>query len=147
MGGLLVSFLYFRTNAKGDLKRLTQGTRGFAAGTLKFIGLLVYRFCRLTTPYMFILGVVAISMKYFYTNSVFEPPTADHYNCPNYWWRNLLYINTWFPVDQMVRVFFYLKEHYIFQNNKYIYYTIHIYASCNIPVDKLILFINLVSIL
>lgn len=101
MGGLLVSFLYFRTNAKGDLKRLTQGTRGFAAGTLKFIGLLVYRFCRLTTPYMFVLGVVEVSMKYFYTNSVFEPPTADHYNCPNYWWRNMLYINTWFPVEQM----------------------------------------------
>ncbi|KAL6265109.1 hypothetical protein P5V15_005199 [Pogonomyrmex californicus] len=101
MGGLLVSFLYFRTNAKGDLKRLTQGTRGFASGTLKFIGLLLYRFCRLTTPYMFVLGVVEVSMKYFYANSVFEPPTADHYNCPNYWWRNLLYINTWFPVEQM----------------------------------------------
>ncbi|EFN65166.1 Nose resistant to fluoxetine protein 6 [Camponotus floridanus] len=101
MGGLLVSFLYFRTNAKGDLKRLTQGTRGFVAGTLKFIGLLVYRFSRLTAPYMFVLGIVEISMKYFHTNSVFEPPTADHYNCPNYWWRNLLYINTWFPVEQM----------------------------------------------
>lgn len=101
MGGLLVSFLYFRTNAKGDLKRLTQGTRGFAAGTLKFIGLLLYRFCRLTTPYMFVLGLVEVSMKHFHTNSVFEPPTADHYNCPNYWWRNLLYINTWFPVEQM----------------------------------------------
>ncbi|XP_011155277.1 nose resistant to fluoxetine protein 6 isoform X3 [Harpegnathos saltator] len=101
MGGLLVSFLYFRTNAKGDLKRLTQGTRGFAAGTLKFIGLLLYRFSRLTAPYMFVLGVVEISMKYFHANSVFEPPTPDHYNCPNYWWRNLLYINTWFPVEQM----------------------------------------------
>ncbi|XP_014469015.1 PREDICTED: nose resistant to fluoxetine protein 6-like isoform X2 [Dinoponera quadriceps] len=101
MGGLLVSFLYFRTNAKGDLKRLTQGTRGFVAGTLKFIGLLLYRFSRLTAPYMFVLGVVEISMKYFHANSVFEPPTPDHYNCPNYWWRNLLYINTWFPVEQM----------------------------------------------
>ncbi|KAF7388052.1 hypothetical protein HZH66_010819 [Vespula vulgaris] len=101
MGGLLVSFLYFRTNAKGDLNKLTQGTKGFVAGSLKFIGLLVYRFCRLTAPYMFILGVVEISMKWFYFNSVFEPPTADHYNCPNYWWRNLLYINTLFPVDQM----------------------------------------------
>ncbi|KAH0954824.1 hypothetical protein HN011_009268 [Eciton burchellii] len=101
MGGLLVSFLYFRTNAKGDLKRLTQGTRGFIAGSLKFIGLLLYRFSRLTAPYMFVLGVVEISMKYFHANSVFEPPTADHYNCPNYWWRNLLYINTWFPVEQM----------------------------------------------
>ncbi|XP_032674877.1 O-acyltransferase like protein isoform X2 [Odontomachus brunneus] len=101
MGGLLVSFLYFRTNAKGDLKRLTQGTRGFVAGTLKFIGLLLYRFSRLTAPYMFVLGVVEVSMKYFHANSIFEPPTADHYNCPNYWWRNLLYINTWFPVEQM----------------------------------------------
>ncbi|KAI4486403.1 hypothetical protein M0804_005773 [Polistes exclamans] len=101
MGGLLVSFLYFRTNAKGDLNKLTQGTKGFVSGSLKFIGLLVYRFCRLTAPYMFILGVVEISMKWFHYNSVFEPPTADHYNCPNYWWRNLLYINTFFPVDQM----------------------------------------------
>lgn len=102
MGGLLVSFLFFRTNAKGDLKSLTQGTRGIVSGSLKFIGLLVYRFCRLTAPYMFVLGVVQIAMKWFHSNSVFEPPTADHYNCPNYWWRNLLYINTLFPVEQMV---------------------------------------------
>ncbi|CAK9812773.1 Nose resistant to fluoxetine protein 6 [Anthophora quadrimaculata] len=104
MGGLLVSFLYFRTNAKGDLNKLTQGTRGVVAGGLKFVGLLAYRFCRLTAPYMFVLGVVQIAMKWFHSNSVFEPPTADHYNCPNYWWRNLLYINTLFPVDQMCMI-------------------------------------------
>ncbi|XP_058791730.1 O-acyltransferase like protein isoform X2 [Phymastichus coffea] len=101
MGGLLVSFLYFRTNAKGDLNRLTQGTRGFVAGCLKFLGFLGYRFSRLTAPYMFVLGVTQISMKWFHHNSVFEPPSADHENCPNYWWRNLLYINTLYPVDQM----------------------------------------------
>ncbi|XP_043523193.1 nose resistant to fluoxetine protein 6 isoform X2 [Frieseomelitta varia] len=104
MGGLLVSFLYFRTNAKGDLNKLTQGTRGIVAGGLKFIGLLMYRFCRLTAPYMFVLGVVQVTMKWFHSNSVFEPPTADHYNCPNYWWRNFLYINTLFPVDQMCMI-------------------------------------------
>lgn len=102
MGGLLVSFLYFRTNAKGDLNKLTQGTRGIVAGSLKFIGLLMYRFCRLTAPYMFVLGVVQVASKWFLSNSVFDPPTADHINCPKYWWRNLLYINTLFPVDQMV---------------------------------------------
>ncbi|KAK0083724.1 hypothetical protein PV325_008322 [Microctonus aethiopoides] len=101
MGGLLVAYLFFRTNAMGDLKKLTQGTRGFVSGFLKFMGLIIYRFCRLTTPYMFILGVVEVTMKWFNANSVFEPPTADHENCPNYWWRNLLYINTLFPVDQM----------------------------------------------
>ncbi|XP_076232213.1 nose resistant to fluoxetine protein 6-like [Calliopsis andreniformis] len=104
MGGLLVSFLYFRTNAKGDLKTLTKGTRGFVSGSIKFVGLLIYRFCRLTAPYMFVLGLVQIAMKWFNSNSVFEPPTADHYNCPNYWWRNLLYINTLFPVDQMCMI-------------------------------------------
>nr|XP_033327900.1 nose resistant to fluoxetine protein 6 isoform X2 [Megalopta genalis] len=104
MGGLLVSFLFFRTNAKGDLKSLTQGTRGFVSGSLKFIGLLMYRFFRLTAPYMYVLVVVQIAMKWFHSNSVFEPPTADHYNCPNYWWRNLLYINTLFPVDQMCMI-------------------------------------------
>ncbi|XP_076285934.1 nose resistant to fluoxetine protein 6-like isoform X1 [Lasioglossum baleicum] len=104
MGGLLVSFLFFRTNAKGDLKTLTQGTRGFVSGSLKFIGLLMYRFFRLTATYMYVLAVVQIAMKWFHSNSVFEPPSADHYNCPNYWWRNLLYINTLFPVDQMCMI-------------------------------------------
>lgn len=104
MGGLLVSFLYFRTNAKGDLHRLTQGTRGFMEGFLKFLGFLAYRFCRLTAPYMYVLGLTVVSMKWFHYNSVFDPPTMDHENCANYWWRNLLYINTLFPVDQMVSI-------------------------------------------
>jgi hypothetical protein len=53
-------------------------------------------------PYLFVLGVVEVTMKWFYYNSVFEPPTADHVNCPSYWWRNALYINTLFPVQDMV---------------------------------------------
>jgi hypothetical protein len=53
-------------------------------------------------PYLFVLGVVEVTMKWFYYNSVFEPPTADHISCPNYWWRNALYINTLFPVQDMV---------------------------------------------
>lgn len=60
-------------------------------------------FSRLTVPYLYALGIVEVSMKWFHYNSVFEPPTNDHVNCPNYWWRNVLYINTLFPVNQMVR--------------------------------------------
>lgn len=104
MSGLLVSYLYCRTNAMGDLSRLTQGTRGFVEGTLKFVGFIAYRFCRLTAPYMYVLAVVQVVMKWFHHNSIFEPPTADHENCPNYWWRNILYVNTFFPVEQMVYI-------------------------------------------
>ncbi|XP_074030482.1 nose resistant to fluoxetine protein 6 [Leptinotarsa decemlineata] len=98
--GLLVSFLYFRTNAKGKLDTLNKGN-GFVAGFLHFIGLVAYRFARLTVPYLFAVGVVEVSMKWFTFNSIFEPPTLDHENCPKYWWRNVLYINTLFPAEEM----------------------------------------------
>ncbi|CAB3363851.1 Hypothetical predicted protein [Cloeon dipterum] len=100
ISGLLFSFLYFRTTAKVDLNKITRAT-GFKSKALQFVGLLAYRFSRLTAPYMFVLGVVQVSMKWFHHKSVFEPPTLDHVNCPQYWWRNLLYINTLFPVKDM----------------------------------------------
>ncbi|XP_026806475.1 nose resistant to fluoxetine protein 6-like [Rhopalosiphum maidis] len=100
ISGLLVSFLYFRTTAKVDVNKLTK-TTGFLSNFIEFIGLLIYRFCRLTAPYFFALGVVQLTMKWFHYNSVFDPPTDDHLNCPKYWWRNLLYINTLFPVQDM----------------------------------------------
>ncbi|CAH0552702.1 unnamed protein product [Brassicogethes aeneus] len=99
--GLLVSFLYFRTNAKGKLDPLTNGTTGFLAGFLHFVGLIMYRFARLTAPYLFSVGLVEVSMKWFHYNSVFEVPALDHENCPKYWWRNILYINTLYPVEEM----------------------------------------------
>lgn len=100
ISGLLVSFLYFRTMAKVNVNKITK-TTGFLSHCIEFIGLLGYRFCRLTVPYIFTLGLVEISMKWFYYNSVFDPPADDHLNCPNYWWRNLLYVNTLFPVKEM----------------------------------------------
>ncbi|KAL1131857.1 hypothetical protein AAG570_011468 [Ranatra chinensis] len=100
ISGLLVSFLYFRTTAKHDINKLTKST-GLTSNFLEFVGMIVYRFCRLTTPYFFILGVVQVAMKWFNSNSLFEPPSTDHINCPKYWWRNLLYINTLFPVKDM----------------------------------------------
>lgn len=51
---------------------------------------------------MFVLGVVEVTMKYSEHHSVFDPPTLDHINCPQYWWRNVLYVNTLFPVEDMV---------------------------------------------
>ncbi|KAL0896182.1 hypothetical protein ABMA27_012127 [Loxostege sticticalis] len=101
LGGMLVTFLYFRTNSNGKLDLLTKGRRKFTSGLLQFIGLIAYRFARLTAPYLFMLGVVEVTMKWFAHNAVFEPPAMDHETCPQYWWRNLLYINTLFPVEQM----------------------------------------------
>ncbi|EDW86385.1 uncharacterized protein Dwil_GK17715 [Drosophila willistoni] len=101
ISGFLISYLYFRTNAKGKLNKLSKGANEFTAGTAHFLGLVAYRFMRLTAPYIFVLGVVQVTMKYLATYSIFDPPTMDHITCPDYWWRNILYINTLFPVDEM----------------------------------------------
>ncbi|XP_005184104.2 nose resistant to fluoxetine protein 6 [Musca domestica] len=101
ISGCLVSYLYFRSNAKGKLNKLIKGTNEFTRCTAHFFGLVIYRFMRLTAPYMFVLGVVQVSMKYLATYSIFDPPTMDHVTCPDYWWRNALYINTLFPVEEM----------------------------------------------
>lgn len=39
--------------------------------------------------------------RYTYNGSVFPPGLPDHIVCPNYWWRNILYIQTWFPFHQL----------------------------------------------
>ncbi|KAH8387828.1 hypothetical protein KR093_009722 [Drosophila rubida] len=101
ISGFLISYLYFRTNAKGKLNKLSKGANEFTAGTAHFFGLVAYRFMRLTAPYLFVLGVVQVTMKYLAAYSIFDPPTMDHVTCPDYWWRNILYINTLFPVDEM----------------------------------------------
>lgn len=46
ISGLLVSFLYLRTNAKGKLDEFTKGVSKFWTGVLHFIGLITYRFAR-----------------------------------------------------------------------------------------------------
>ena len=58
---------------------------------------------RLTPPYMFVMGVVQLSMQHFHAHAVTELPARDHLTCPKYWWRNLLYVNTFFPNSQRVR--------------------------------------------
>lgn len=47
LSGFLVSYIYFRTNAKGKLEKLSKGVNEFTAGAFHFFGLLGYRFIRL----------------------------------------------------------------------------------------------------
>jgi hypothetical protein len=57
---------------------------------------------RLTPVYLFVLGLVEVTMRALHNNSVFEPKVMDHLNCENYWWRNALYINSLYPRREMV---------------------------------------------
>ncbi|XP_046986287.1 nose resistant to fluoxetine protein 6-like [Schistocerca americana] len=103
MSGLLLAFMYFKMDKKQEVSEVPVCTK-FKSSFLRFIGIFSYRFLRLTPPYLLVLCLAYLVTIWFAHNSVMDPPTQDHLNCPKYWWRNLLYINTLFPVNNMCMI-------------------------------------------
>ncbi|VVC89545.1 unnamed protein product [Leptidea sinapis] len=69
-----------------------------------FLVLLSYRLVRLTPAYAFVIGVNELALRYTHNTTVFEPAIFDHINCDKFWWRNVLYINNFFPQREMCMV-------------------------------------------
>lgn len=42
-----------------------------------------------------------MSTRVMYNESVFTPGLSDHETCNAFWWRNVLYINNFFPLSQI----------------------------------------------
>jgi peptidoglycan/LPS O-acetylase OafA/YrhL len=96
ISGLLVTITYFRTAAKKTPKE-ENPCQVVRTNVLKFFMLVIYRFFRLTPAYLFVLGVNEIILRYLHSYSVFSPAIIDHISCSNFWWRNALYINNFYP--------------------------------------------------
>ncbi|GBP51599.1 Nose resistant to fluoxetine protein 6 [Eumeta japonica] len=72
--------------------------------TKTFLLMVLYRIIRLTPVYAFVISLTEQSMRYVANISVFEPAIYDHITCDLYWWRNLLYINNFYPQREMCMV-------------------------------------------
>lgn len=48
------------------------------------------------------IGLSLIVYSHFGETTQFHAGDKNQGNCENYWWRNLLYINNFFKVDDMV---------------------------------------------
>lgn len=42
--------------------------------------------------------------RWVYNQSVFQPGLDDNSVCPHFWWRNMLYIQNWFPFQQLCMI-------------------------------------------
>lgn len=49
-------------------------------------------------------AIFHICHRYTYNGSVFPPGLPDHVTCPKFWWRNMLYIQTWYPFQQLCMI-------------------------------------------
>ncbi|XP_015376753.1 PREDICTED: uncharacterized protein LOC107171036 [Diuraphis noxia] len=70
-------------------------------GTLDEPDMLFKEFCRLTPAYMIVLLMAEVSSRWLRNISVFEPENNNHISCADYWWRNMLYINSLYPRNEM----------------------------------------------
>lgn len=61
-------------------------------------------FYRLTPAYMIVLLMAEVSSRWLRNISIFEPENSNHISCANYWWRNILYINSLYPKNEMVNI-------------------------------------------
>ncbi|XP_059481380.1 O-acyltransferase like protein-like isoform X1 [Neocloeon triangulifer] len=99
VSGTLLAYVFLRSR---DTKK--PCTDSVVRSIRNFFNFFIYRFIRLTPPYVIALAFVSVTSQYQASHSVFDPPTWDHLTCPKVWWRNFLYINTLFPVQQMCMI-------------------------------------------
>lgn len=46
----------------------------------------------------------SLASRWTYDRSVFTPGIIDHITCDRFWWRNILYVNNWFPFTEMCMI-------------------------------------------
>lgn len=69
-----------------------------------FLSMILFKLLRLLVPYLTVLLLLKISTQYFEEVSVVEIPSNDD-TCAETMWRNILFIDIFFPMDQRVSSF------------------------------------------
>ncbi|XP_049280360.1 uncharacterized protein LOC125762379 [Anopheles funestus] len=124
ISGLLIVYLYLKSVTKSGQPAsksvnveecngsTTGGNRNTPAsrdttlgGASRKVGLsILYRYLRLTPVYWVTIVTNEIILKWTYDRSVFTPGIIDHITCDRFWWRNILYVNNWFPFTEMCMI-------------------------------------------
>lgn len=102
LSGLLVSLLFLRKGERASRQKSVFTFMG--KSSVKASLLIIYRYLRLTPVYLVAIVANELSLKYTYNQSVFSPSIYDHVTCHHYWWRNILYINNWYPFQELCMI-------------------------------------------
>ncbi|XP_039153839.1 uncharacterized protein LOC6724755 isoform X2 [Drosophila simulans] len=97
ISGLLVTMLYL----KQDRKHSTETCLFIKSCFSESLMMLLYRYLRLTPVYLFVVIFNDFAVRQGLDTSVFQPAKIEHNTCRLYWWRNILYINNYFPQTEM----------------------------------------------
>ncbi|XP_055303582.1 nose resistant to fluoxetine protein 6-like [Sitodiplosis mosellana] len=67
---------------------------------LHIMSMIAYKVLQSVFPYIAILLLLQMLMKHFYDFSIIDIPSMDHRTCERSMWRNILYIDQFYPLDE-----------------------------------------------
>ncbi|CAK1547989.1 unnamed protein product [Leptosia nina] len=107
--GMFSAHHFFYLKGRYSVKELVAcgGPCGQASQLLCFIA---NRIIRLLPPYIYTIFLTSVLARVTSESSVLSLPENDAHNCHEHWWRNLLYINNFYPVgEQCMQISWYLS--------------------------------------
>ncbi|XP_077287817.1 nose resistant to fluoxetine protein 6-like [Arctopsyche grandis] len=96
MSGFALAHSFFQTQYGPSKRKHNISERAYT-----FLSSVVKRFLRITPSYMITLGIAVIMSEWRFRKTPFWSNERNDLICPNYWWRNILYINNLFPRSEM----------------------------------------------
>ncbi|XP_050332310.1 uncharacterized protein LOC126760599 [Bactrocera neohumeralis] len=99
ISGFLLTLIFLKQE-----KKYPDDTGQFLRRSMKETGfVLLYRYIRLTPAYLFVILFNDFALRQTFNNSVFQPNVAAD-TCSSYWWRNILYINNFYPLSEICMI-------------------------------------------
>ena len=95
MSGFLLAYTYLNAQKKG--KKIPS----WPATGVQFCSMVIKRYCRITPAYLVTILLAILNFNWYENVSLYYMPERIVCNCPNYWWRNMLYINNFFDWDEL----------------------------------------------
>ncbi|XP_052758809.1 uncharacterized protein LOC113522872 [Galleria mellonella] len=99
VSGLFSSHHFFYLKSQYTVEELV-GFDGTWGHILQYICFITNRAVRLLPSYLYAIFLSAVVARVSRATSSLALPDGDHQNCETYWWRNILYVTTFYPAEE-----------------------------------------------
>ncbi|XP_031626081.1 uncharacterized protein LOC116342557 [Contarinia nasturtii] len=98
--GVCVAHMFFNRMKNIDVEAISSCFDTL----LHIVSMIAYKVFSMTFPYIASLLLLQMCMKYFHDYGVIEIPSMDHHTCEASMWRNIIYIDQFYPLKERCMV-------------------------------------------
>ncbi|XP_076232013.1 nose resistant to fluoxetine protein 6 [Calliopsis andreniformis] len=135
ISGFLLAYAYLQAQKK-------EKVASWQTSVTHFYMMFLKRYIRLTPAYLLIIMISILNFSWYNRTSLFRDNERIDELCSKYWWRNLLYINNFFPWDDLCLSWsWYLTndmQFFVFGSFLLVLSSIHLYAALSLGILSLI---------